>query len=280
MSVYSYCLKSEVTYKKVESTLDIPISIEKRNCIIELFSLYKNANYFNSKVVRIEKIRNIKEKSEVEIALIDFYDFLLINIILNQLDNFVSYLKKIKQYDGIKDVMEALDRYRVQMRQIGDFETLINRGTSSNALAVSVLLTDQQGNYLLTKRSKSVGIGEKLYSVTATGAVDENDYGQLDPIKNCVLRELREELNIHIKNEDLQIVSIVAGVQKLQPIAIVNGKIEGTFSELSCAMRKAEDFKHEVDKIYIGDKKTLVEILNKGKLTEAIEYHLKSAIEG
>ena len=44
-------------------------------------------------------------------------------------------------------------------------------------------------------------------------------------------------------------------------------------------MKKAEDFKHEIDKIYIGNKKTLTEILDRGRLTEAVEYHLKSTIE-
>ena len=222
MSVYSYCLETEVSYNRTCSTLKMPVGIEKRDYIIKLFSLYKNANYFNSKVVRVEKIGKRKKKSEIEIALIDFFDFLLINIILNQYQDFASYLKKTGKYDEVKDTMERLNCYRAQMIQVEDFKTLISSGISSNALAVSVLLTDQQGNYLLTKRSGTVGIGEKLYSVTATGAVDENDYSQSDPIRNCVLRELREELNIHIKNEDLQISAIVAGVQKLQPIAIVN----------------------------------------------------------
>ncbi|MDD3415864.1 MAG: NUDIX hydrolase [Lachnospiraceae bacterium] len=278
MAVYKYDITKEIVYKTIESSLKMPINKAERDKIIKEFSIYKNVNYFNNRVVRLEDIELQGNKIEIKLSLIDFFDFLAINITSVQLEDFVQYLKRNDIYHNVCGEIEQLKQYCKVMMQTRDFETLVHTGISSNALAISVLLTDDNGDYLLTQRSGKTGISEKMYSVTATGAVDEIDYYSSEPLKNCVIRELHEELNVDVNSKNLQICSIVAGENKLQPIVIINGKVEGTFVELLDGMSEAKDFTYEVDKLFIANKETLEIILCKEKFTEAVEYHLRSVI--
>lgn len=279
MSVYKYDISKEIVYKVTASSLKMPMDKKERDMVVEAFSSYKEVTYFNTRVVRLESIETKSENIEVKLSLIDFYDFLVINIISFQLEDFIQYLKHNDIWQNLYNAINQLFQYRENMKQVSDFETLICTGMSSNVLAVSVLLSDDNGDYLLTQRGKKVGISERFHSVSATGTVDETDYYSTDPLKNCAIRELHEELNIDINSDNLHIASIVAGKNKLQPIVIVNGKINGTFNELSNKMSEAEDFTYEVDKLCIVDKKLLRKILDEKEFTEAVEYHLKSLID-
>lgn len=279
MGVYKYDITKEIVYKTVDSSLKMPISKMERDMIVEVFSAYKKVVYFNTRVARLESIETQSDEVEIKLSLIDFFDFLVINIISFQLEDFIRYLKSEDIYDNLHDIINRLNRYCEVMRQVSDFETLVYKGISSNALAISVLLTDKNGNYLLTQRGGKVGISEKFHSVSATGTVDEIDYHSIEPLKNCVIRELHEELNIDIHSENLQICSIVAGKNKLQPIVIVNGKVERGFDELWNKMKEAEDFTYEVDKLCIVNRELLETILTRKKFTEAVEYHLRSVAE-
>lgn len=279
MGVYKYDITKEIIYITTDSSLKMPINKKERDLVVNAFSEYKKKTYFNTQVVRLESIEDQGEKIEIKISLIEFYDFLVVNIISLQLEGFIQYLKNNSIYNNLKVVINQLNQYCAVMRQVSNFKTLVDAGISSNALAISVLLTDNNGDYLLTQRGKSVGISERLHSVSVTGTVDENDYHSIEPLKNCAIRELYEELNININSEDIHICSIVAGKNKLQPIVIVNGKINGTFNDLLNKMSEAKDFTYEVDELCIVNKRNLAKILNKKKFTEAVEYHLKSVIE-
>lgn len=278
MSVYEYKIDKNIEYVKSESTIRLPITDSAKERMMEAFSSYKGVDYFNNKVVRLEKIENRDDKIQLSLSLIDFFDFLIINIISAQLEDFIQYLKEKDIYYTLYDEIERLKQYSKDMLQVTDFTSLIVDGRSSNALAISVLLTDEKGNYLLTQRSLKTGISEMMHSVTATGAIEEEDYHSMDAIRNCVIRELKEELNLCVDKKDLKIVSIVAGKRKLQPIVIVNGRVKGSFSELLESIKDAVDFNYEVQKLIITDKETLENILYSESFTEAAEYHLQSAI--
>lgn len=278
MGVYKYDITKEIVYKLTESSLRMPISKMERDMVVNIFSAYKKVTYFNKRVVRLESIETKRESIEIKLSLIDFYDFLVINIIAFQLEEFIQFLKRNDTYHELCNVINRLFEYRQNMRHVSDFETLVYSGMSSNVLAISVLLSDDNSDYLLTQRGKKVGISERFHSVSATGTVDETDYYNINPLKSCATRELHEELNIDINSNNLHICSIVAGKNKLQPIVIVNGKINGTFCELTNKMSEAEDFAYEVDKLCIVNKNSLGKILHENQFTEAVEYHLKSII--
>lgn len=278
MNVFEYRIEKDIEYIKSESTLRLPITDYARERMIKAFASYKGVDYFNGKVVRLEKIEDKDGKVQLTLSLIDFFDFLVINIISAQLEGFVQYLKENEIYYTLCDEIERLKQYRKAMLQVTDFASLIGEGHSSNALAISVLLTDDKGDYLLTQRSLKTGISEMMHSVTATGAIEENDYYSLDAIRNCVIRELKEELNLCVDQENLRIVAIVAGKKKLQPVVIVNGNVKGSFCKLLEKVNDAVDFSYEVQKLIISDKEALETIFYNEKFTEAIEYHLKSTI--
>lgn len=279
MNVFEYRIEKDIEYIKSEPTLRLPISDYAREQMIKAFASYKGVNYYNNKVVRLEKIEDKDDKVQLTLSLIDFFDFLAINIISVQLEGFVQYLKENEIYYTLCDEIERLKQYRKDMLQVTNFTSLISEGYSSNALAISVLLTDDKGDYLITQRSLKTGISEMMYSVTATGAIEENDYYSLDAIRNCVIRELKEELNLCVTQESLRIVAIVAGKKKLQPVVIVNGSVKGSFCELLEKVNDAVDFSYEVQKIIISDKKDLKTIFYNEKFTEAIEYHLNTILD-
>ena len=278
MNVYEYKVDKRIEYKKAEPTIRLPITKSARDRIVEAFASYKKFNYFNDKAVRLENIENREDKIQLTLSLIDFYDFLVINIVSAQLEGFVQYLKEKDIYHLLCDEIECIRKYRNDMLQVKDFTSLITDGISSNALATSVLLVDEKGDYLLTQRGLRTGISEMMHSVTATGAIGEEDYHSEDAIKSCVIRELKEELNLCIDEKDIELKSIVAGKRKLQPIVIVNGKIKGSFDRMIESADSAVDFNYEVHKLIIANKETVETIFRNEKFTEAIEYHLQSVI--
>lgn len=278
MNVYECKIDKNIEYIKSNSTLKLPMTTLDRDRMIEAFASYKGVKYFNDKVVRLENIENLDNKIRFTISLIDFYDFLLINVVSAQLEDFVRYLNEKKTYYTLCDEIECLRKYRSDMLQVKDFSSLIVDGLSSNALAVSVLLADEKGNYLLTQRGAKTGIGEMMQSVTATGAIDEEDFHSMDVVKNCVTRELREELNLCIDEKELQVSAIVAGKSKLQPIVIVNGNVKGSFPKLLERVKDAVDYDYEIHKLIIADRESLKTIIHKQDFTEAVDYHLKSVL--
>ena len=276
MSVYELKLKDNLAYKRI-SERDVEY-IEKDivEKIIEAWKDFKNGTVFNSANIRLEDVCFNEKQVELVIGHTRFYDFLISNIIRQQFDGFKEFIIKSNIKEG-KEIINELEHYFSSIKgNFNSFQELIRKGNMPNAIAVSVLVMDKNDNVMLVKRSSKVAIGKNLYSVTATGAAGEPDFEDDNPIKHCALRELKEELNLKLSTSDLYIKAIVAGKNKMQPIAIVDAIVPFNLEKIKIEKDAAFDYKFEVDKVFICKKDEIKNTLIQQKFTEAAVYHLES----
>lgn len=277
MPVYEYVIKNNVEYVRLDEKYKLPFSDNEKDVIIEVWEEFKEGIFFNGDNIGLCDIRTDKDKTIMVIGHTDFYSLLVTNIINSQIQEFEKcFRSQYKDDEHRKILMKLLDYYeKLQKQNYKNFRDLIRNGGLANALAVSVLLRDRENDVLLTRRTSKVAIGKNLYSVTATGALDQSDWEQKDPIIACAVRELKEELNINISCDAFEIKSIVAGVKKKQPVAIVNVTVDHGLSDLLENASNSEDYDFEVKDMYICPAENIAGIIQENRFTEAAEYHLR-----
>lgn len=279
MAVYEYKLCSKIEYIKKNQKFIIPFSEERIERIIDMWSNFRGGVYFNSPNIRLENISTNCGKNIITISYTEFYCLLITNIIRLQIPAFEKFvLNKYKEKKDHKIIAE-LKEYYSTFGEYNDFESIIKNGNMANAIAVSVQVIDRFGNAMLVKRSGNVAIGKELYSVTATGALDSEDWETNDPIKSCAARELHEELNLIIAKENFKLISFVMGVNKRQPIAVVNAYVDIDLNVNFNNLMKSSIYNYEISKVHICRISDIKAILGEQNFTEAAEYHLKYIIE-
>ena len=92
MAVHEYDLKEKIEYIKEDRKYELPLSDKTKNSIIEMWSAYKNGQYFNSVNVRLEAVKTEGEKSILVLSLTDFYSLLITNIIRLQISTFKVFI--------------------------------------------------------------------------------------------------------------------------------------------------------------------------------------------
>lgn len=279
MPVLEYKMLGKISYQRVNSSLFFPLNTEEKNVLMNYWKKYKKGTFFNSENIRLEKIECVNGNTLIYVSKTDFYSLLIANIIRFQFEDFKSYILNECIDDEMIIILDKLEKYYETIKEYDDFSLMIENAGLPNALAVSVLLFDKIGNVFLVKRSSKVGIGENLYSVTATGAIDSEDWDSDDIIVNAAARELKEELNIQIPFEKFEVKAIVAGKIKMQPIAIVNVYTDFTLDGCSEKENTGIDYDLEIQKIHICNISEVKSILTKQKFTEAAEYQLSSIVE-
>lgn len=277
MAVYEQKLKEVVVCKKVSNYKKSVFTNEEKDKIIGYWAKYKSGKYFNSINISVEAISDRGNVSEVVLSKTDFYSLLISNIIRTQKGSFIEYLQDVIN-PGDEYLLQKLLEYYASIPVVKNLQDLLINGNMANALAISVLVRDKYDNIMLVKRTNNVAIGKNLYSVTATGAIDLNDWETTNPIVNCAIRELREELGLCVKEEQIKIKSIVAGCNKMQPIAILDAYVDFDLRNIDCSENKAKDFEFEIEKVYVVHKEDINSILKECNFTEAAEYHLNSVV--
>lgn len=243
----------------------------ERDQLIQLYSEKNNAKPFNGKSIRLDHIKNFDNSTIIEISEIEFFDFLSTTMIYNQKDSFIDYCdkhNKKKEKTLIEKICHVVDR----IKDDPSFEEIIGVNELSNILAVSILIEDKNGEVGLLHRSKNVAVSSGIFSVTATGSLDEQDYDKENPFISCAMRELEEELNIH--PDTIVLDEIVMSKHKLQPIALFQLKLEQSWKELVPTIKAARDFNQETQEIYSVPISALSQFLYAETFTDAAAYQI------
>ena len=164
-----------------------------------------------------------------------------------------------------------LEGHLLQYGDINTFEKLLNVNELPNIIGVSVLLHDIDNNYLLVARNTAVSVGSGLFACTSSGSLDISDTAYNNPIVACAYREHKEEWNLQV---ELFMTGLVAPIQKLQPIALFSGMIDGRWSEYIDSCLRAPDFEKENSKILIVPKEDLMPLVSMYTFTDAAAYHI------
>lgn len=224
--------------------------------------------------VRIDSFTEKNGSTELKLSQVRFYDFITSNFTLFN----INVLRNRANAKETK-LLEKLVRAFEQDGAVTSIPDLLSRNYFSNTLAVSCLLKDTNGQYLLTKRNGKTGISNYFYSTTVTGAVDGQDFLAEDSLKNCCIREFMEEINYKISPYDIIVHRIVAGEKKMQPIVLANVMVDDANNVIS-QLREHKGFSEENSSFCITDKNGLKKLLfeNDSMITEAVKTHLETEV--
>ena len=263
IDVYAMSLNNDVRFVSVNNTLKLPIEQNEVELLATLYGSYKGSDVWDEGAVRIESL----SESRINLSKISFYELLVTNIIRNDYNNFRNFLVSI----GNVDMIEALDKLKSIYLGL-DFSgivDLVEHCPLSNAVAVSVMLYDINGDLLIVERGTDVAIGQRLQSVSVTGSMNWNDFSQPNPVVACAIRECREELGVEVSEADVRLTGIAAGVRKLQPAFLLTATVRSTVKSVQ-AVRPACS---EIAKVLgVSD----IYAANEDRLTEIAKYQLSS----
>lgn len=233
-----------------------------------------NKNSFDGAAVRLDSISNEK----VYLSRAGFYDFLTSNLILKPSSNNIRTLRNeilsVLYDDDYKKLRALENRLKIRVLQCGklkSFDDVLRVKELANITAVSVFLEDCNDNILLVKRGNKVAVSSGNFAVASSGTVTPEDCGYENPFIACAERELKEELGIQAL---LKIQQIVISRQKLQPVVLLHGKLQSSFSDLSDIMRKAPDFREENTSVFSVPKKESVYAVRQYQFTDVAAYQI------
>ena len=122
--------------------------------------------------------------------------------------------------------------------------------------AVYAFIIDKNGNVLLQKRSANKKMWPNMWDVTVGGHVDSNEFG-----RQALIREVKEELGIDIKDEDIKYLIGSTSINKKENI------IDKHYNECylitkEIDIKKIELQKEEVSEVKYFTKKEILERIN------------------
>lgn len=222
----------------------------ERNAIV---NKYRTPNLFDGDCIRLDKIVN----GCAYLSPVTFFDFLCCNIV------------------GIhnRDIMAwpKLNNHLAKYGRLDTFEKVLSVNELPNIIGTSTLLHDVNNEYLLVERNTKVSVGSGLFACTSSGSLCLEDMNSINPIIGCGLRELREEMNLQV---NLQLEGICMPIQKMQPIALLTGKVDYPWTQLLQTIITAEDFKKENNRILLVPKNDLLKMISLYSFTDAASFHI------
>lgn len=281
MSVYRYKLNN-VKFNKLDdnnneliTNYQSLLTTDEKSIIIEHYRTFKKGNLHNGYCVRLEDMYN----DILNISLITFYDFVITTAIRLDFNSFYNYLKDIKDEKALKIVHKLYDYFK--SLKINSFKDVIKQNNLANVLAISLMVKCSDDRYLIVQRNNKNILGNGIYSVSVTGAVDGLDFESSNPIISCAWRELYEELGLMVDENDFTIKELAMGKMKKQPTAIVNVSTLLDSKSIITQSKYAKDFNKELSNIVALNKEELFLLLvNKDvNLTEVARHHINSIIE-
>lgn len=139
----------------------------------------------------------------------------------------------------------------------------------SNIIAISVLVKDTLGRYLLVRRSNKVMVSADVLGVSVTGSLLWSDLDKPDPIKHSVKKELLEELSLRVYDYQISICDFYISNDKLQPVFICNVIVE----DLSVLLKETIKLNFENKEVFLVS--DLNGVVIEGS-TDTMRYHLMS----
>jgi len=236
-------------------------------------------NLFNGDAVRLD---NLSKDGTATLSKVHFFDFLTTNLVIKPASrskqSAFSSLYDMLFSDEVKKIHRLEHRvkaavYRYQRRS---FNQILAIGELANIVAVSVLLQDSTGRYLIVHRGNKVAISSGNFATSCAGSVSKEDLQSENPFIACAKRELKEELNLEC---NLKVDGVVISRQKLQPSVLLSGTLDFTFEEAYDAMIAAEDFHEENSELFAVPREKLVGIVKRHQFTDIAAYQLAGGVK-
>ena len=153
-------------------------------------------------------------------------------------------------------------------------EDALGRPWMANALAVSVLIRDSNGDFLLVRRGDALAVGAGLWGVSASGGVEADDLRSGNPIANTVIREVEEELGLSINPGAVRVDGLFIGDKKLQPVILCTVTLSEPLGPL--LPLEGVDSDLEIASQVLVDKGDLKKYAERKRMSEAARFQIST----
>lgn len=287
-SILEYPKRNVWTYEIVPSDRYEPIYDEEEASLLSnAYAEYAGGMLYDSPTVCLEGIEDGERLTKnVKLSVGSFYDFALANVIGREASDADARIIRSMRASGVSDdlceIVELLGFGYARAKQSSkSFEQLVLTPYLPNTIATSILVFDEVGNFLLSKRTDNVIIGKRFGGVSATGTVDPGDLIAADgvtfddPFCACASRELNEETGLSFPSSAFRMRGFVAGHAKLQPIAIVDVMSEAPLDRsFDIHLGNEKQDEAELLRLVSIPKSRLPHMIETHDMTEASAYHI------
>lgn len=156
-------------------------------------------------------------------------------------------------------------------------EDVLGRPWMANALAVSVLIRDSRGDFLLVRRGDALAVGAGLWGVSASGGVEAEDLRSGNPIANAVIREVKEELGLSIDPGAVRVDGLFIGDKKLQPVILCTVALDEPLGPLLPLQGVDSDL--EVASQVLVAQDDLKKYMERKRMSEAARFQISTHIQ-
>ena len=281
MSVYYLPVNNKKYDCEHCGTPDIVESVVIGMTIKRLFTLYKeykNVHYVDNSVASLGDIA-LDKKGVHLLFTNEIFSRFWFEQLINDDDEFNQFKSWVNEnYKGsnyFNTLAPTIIRIKVDLASIKSVYDCIAGKSLTRHMAVSVLLHDQVGNYIISKRKKRHEFGKAAYGVSCTAAIVSNSLDDGDPIISESKKAIKRKLKFMDVDElvDLTFYGIAVGHEKKQPVAIVTGCVHGVLTK--------EDINDD-DFILVNvieDENALINFEHINEMSEVAQFHLKSETE-
>lgn len=197
---------ADVAFRAIESGLRPHFSEAETVALVG--ALWSGA--FDGSAVRLEGVQMGDGQVRLMLSETSFYQLLVSNLLVGH---------PVESLLNVGDVALREKALAVATVKVAA-EDVLDRPWMANALAVSVLIRDSNGDFLLVHRDSSLAVGAGLWGVSASGGVEAEDLRSGNPIANTVIREVEEELGLSIDPGAVRVDGLFIGDKKLQPVML------------------------------------------------------------
>lgn len=222
---------TDVRPKQNDSTpFRSPLSPLERD---ELVTFYEHINLtvaYDRRVVRLDRLQ-----PEPEISIVDYFDLLATNLTAfsanTRLLSTVASLSAMWRWVRIRPLIGKIMVASKRGGRVPDsVESVLANSHLANVVAVSVLLTDERGRGLFTRRPADPTVVSDQWLATASGTVEAYDAIADDPFATAAARLVRDHAGI--SDVEMELVGVIMPKRKLQPIFVYRGAIRGLWEEV------------------------------------------------
>jgi 8-oxo-dGTP pyrophosphatase MutT (NUDIX family) len=197
---------ADVAFRAIESGLCPHFSEAETVALVG--ALWSGA--FDGSAVRLEGVQVGDGQVGLMLSETSFYQLLVSNLLVGRPVD--SLLK-------VGDVALRVKALSVAAEKVAA-EDVLGTPWLANALAVSVLIRDSRGDFLLVRRGAALAVGAGLWGVSVSGGLEAADLASENPVVNAVMREVKEELGLSIDPGAVLVEGLFIGDKKLQPVML------------------------------------------------------------
>jgi len=239
--------------------------------IMNYFLKDKTKELFDGANTRVDSIVHEEDGDIITISDITFFDYMSSNILLLHNTKLIEYLEDRNE----KELIDKLIEFYEKCDSLSQISDILNSKWMANLAAVSVLICDRNGKYGVVKRGDRTAVSAGFWAVSVTGCIENNDFQKQNPIVECCIRETKEELNITLYPENVNIRGISFDKKKLQPIIICDAQVEDTWEDMIGKAIDGTEYALEVSGIYPIEQSELDKILQYSNMTAASRVHMQ-----